>query len=111
MKKTYKIYVAGPYSGGDVAINVREAIKAGDEIEAKGFAPYIPHLTHFWHMFFPKPYEKWLEIDNHWVLACDGLLRIPGKSDGADKEVTLAEDNNIPIFYSQEELYSFYLER
>ena len=28
-------------------------------------APFVPHGTHFWHMLFPRPYEFWLDLDNH----------------------------------------------
>jgi len=34
-------------------------------------------------------------------------LRLPGKSDGADKEVELAKTLGKPIFYSIEELTEF----
>lgn len=99
-----KVYVAGPYSKGDVAVNVREAIRVGDVLHTLGFVPYIPHFTHFWHMLFPKPYEQWLEYDNHWIPCCDALLRIPGDSGGADKEADLARSLGIPVFFTVEDL-------
>lgn len=99
-----KIYIAGPYSKGDVAINVREAIDAADQLLDLGFVPFIPHLSHFWHLLSPKQYEKWLEYDNHWVPVCDALLRLPGESSGADKEVELAKSFNIPVYHSIQEL-------
>lgn len=94
-----RVYVAGPYTKGDVAVNVREAVRVGDELLNAGFAPYVPHFTHFWHMLFPHPYEDWLDQDNQFLPCCDALLRIPGESGGADKEVELARTLGIPVFF------------
>jgi len=94
-----KIYVAGPYSQGDVAVNVREAISAGDFLTHYGYDPIIPHLTHFWHLLFPHPIEFWYEYDLRRLRECDALLRLPGASTGADKEVDVAKGMGIPIYY------------
>ncbi|MBL7876764.1 MAG: DUF1937 family protein [Cyclobacteriaceae bacterium] len=103
-----KIYVAGPYTKGDVAVNVRNAISAANELADLGFAPFVPHFTHFWHMIFPRPYEFWLDLDNQFLPACDAVLRLPGESSGADKEVKLAESHGKKIFYSLEDLKKEY---
>jgi hypothetical protein len=103
-----RIYVAGPCSKGDVAINVRNALEAADELATLGFAPYVPHLTHFWHMLFPRPYEFWLELDNQYLPYCDALLRLPGESSGADKECELAHSLGIPVFDSVPEVDYFF---
>ena len=103
-----KVYIASPYSKGDVAVNVREAIAAADRLHARGFVPFIPHFTHFWHMLFPKPYEQWLSYDNHWIPVCDCVLRLPGESNGADKEVELARCLGKPVFFSERELIEAY---
>jgi hypothetical protein len=47
-----RIYVAGPYTKGDVAVNVRNAFEAANRLADVGFAPFVPHATHFWHMLF-----------------------------------------------------------
>jgi hypothetical protein len=62
-----KVYVAGPYSQGDVAANVSVAVSAGEVLHNAGIVPYIPHLSHFWHFKFPKPYIQWLDYDNEWL--------------------------------------------
>jgi len=98
-----RVYVAGPYTKGDVAMNVKEAIRLSDELLRRGYAPYCPHLTHFWHMLFEHDYQTWLDLDNEWLTCCDALLRTPGDSDGADKEVALAESLGLPVFFSVEE--------
>lgn len=103
-----KIYIAGPYTNGDTAINVRTAIETANILADLGFAPFIPHLTHFWHMLFPRDYEFWLNLDNQFLSCCDAVLRIAGASNGADKEVQLAESLKIPVFYSIDKLKIHY---
>jgi hypothetical protein len=103
-----KIYVAGPYTKGDVAVNVRTALAVANELADLGFAPYVPHLTHFWHLIFPRPYDYWLELDNEFLPYCDALLRIPGESSGADKEVQLARSLNKPVLNSVNEIKAHY---
>ena len=87
MTRAIRVYVAGPYTKGDVAVNVREAILAGGRIYDAGMVPFVPHLTHFWHTVAPRPYEDWLRLDMEWLRVCDALLRLPGDSSGADKEL------------------------
>ena len=104
-----KVYIAAPYSRGDVAVNVRTAIECGTRLWDTGlFAPYIPHLTHFWHLVTPKPYAEWLDIDNQWIPVCSAFLRLPGESSGADKEEALARRLRIPVFYTEEGLIAYW---
>jgi Domain of unknown function (DUF4406) len=93
-----KVYIAGPYTKGDVAVNVRNAYEAASALADLGFAPFVPHATHFWHMIFPRPYEFWLQLDREFLPFCDALLRLPGRSNGADGEVRLARKLKIPVF-------------
>src|SRR5947209_11617163 len=99
-----RIYVAGPYTKGDVAVNVRNAYAAANHLADLGFAPFVPHATHFWHMLFPRPYEFWLNLDNQFLPYCEAVLRLPGESSGADKEVDLARKLGIPVFTKIEDL-------
>lgn len=93
-----RVYIAGPYTKGDVAENVHRAFKAANDLANLGFAPFVPHYTHFWHLMFQRPYEFWLELDNQFLPFCQALLRLPGESNGAEKEVALAERIGIPVF-------------
>lgn len=95
-----KIYVAGPYSSGDVAQNVRNAIQAGNDITNLGHIPFIPHLTHFWHMLFPHEYQFWMKQDEAWLQECDAILRLKGESPGADNEVAIATELGLNIYES-----------
>ncbi len=99
-----KIYVASPYSKGDVCENVRIACLAGDEILKKGHTPFIPHLYHLWHLISPKPWAEWIRMDILWLGMCDALLRLPGESRGADLEVIEARRLYMPIYWSVNDL-------
>ncbi len=103
-----KVYIASPYTKGDVAINVKKQIDTVDVLINKGFVPFAPLYFHFQHLVHPRPYEDWIELDLKWLEVCDCLLRLSGKSKGADKEVKKARKLGLPIFYSLEDLYKFY---
>ena len=95
-----RIYVAGPYTKGDVAVNVRVAIAAGNALAEAGALPFIPHLTHFWHLCCPHNWQFWLGYDLEWLRLCDAVLRLPGESTGADLEVMEAERLGKPVLCS-----------
>lgn len=101
-----KVYVAGPYSTGNQARNTKAAIRMGDNLADHGYAPLIPHLTHFWDMIYPREYEWWLKYDFEWLKCCGALIRMPGESSGADREVEFALDNGIPVYVMENE-YDF----
>lgn len=103
-----KIYVAGPYSKGNVLSNIKNAIEVGDWLLGQGFVPFIPHLTGFWDLVSSHEYEEWLSYDFQWILSCDALLRIFGESIGADREVKFAKDNNIPVFTDSKDLVEYF---
>lgn len=95
-----RIYIAGPYTKGDVALNVREAIYAGNMVAHRGHIPFIPHLTHFWHMLIPHDIDFWYAYDIEWLKLCEGLLRLEGESKGADEEERIAREMGLPVFYN-----------
>ena len=103
-RRMSKIYIAGPYSRGDTAVNVRNAILAGESVRALGHTPFIPHLTHFWHLISPHEYRYWMELDFEWLRECDAMLRLPGESSGADEEESIAREIGIPVYYSIENI-------
>lgn len=96
-----RVYIASAYTKGDVALNVRKAIEIADELLKLGHTPYVPHLTHFWHLISPKEINFWYQYDNsfldHWA---ECVLRLPNESHGADQEVERAYRMGMPIYYS-----------
>lgn len=91
------VYIAGPYSQGDVAVNVRKAIKVGMQFNDLGDYAIIPHLSHFLHLLDPREYNYWLKLDRIILPKCDTIYRIPGPSKGADKEMELAKKWGLKI--------------
>jgi hypothetical protein len=45
------------------------------------------------------PYETWMEISLSLLSACHALLRLPGESPGADREIGFALSVRIPVYY------------
>jgi hypothetical protein len=97
-----RVYIAGPYTKGDVALNVAAAIDAADKLANAGHYPYLPHLTHFWHMLRPRPYREWLKLDAAWIPFCEAVVRLPGESTGADSECAKARLLGIPVMTLEE---------
>jgi hypothetical protein len=62
-------------------------------------------------MMFPRPYEFWLELDNQFLPCCAAVLRLPGESSGADKEVELARKLGIPAFTSIDAVAQYFRDR
>ena len=106
-----KVYVAGPYTKSDVVINVRKALSAGEVLAQEGFVPFVPHLTHFWHLVHPHDVEFWYQYDMHWLECCDCLLRLPGDSTGADAEVKQMAELGKPVFWDIAKLFDYYERR
>src|ERR1035438_10125519 len=102
------VYIASPYTIGDVAMNVKRQIDMVDELMNLGFAPFAPLYSHFQHLVHQRPYQDWVEIDLVWVEVCDCVLRLKGESKGADGEVKLALELGKPVFYSVKELVEYY---
>lgn len=115
MSDRYRIYVAGPMSKGDFMENIHTGLRVGRELFMEGFAPYVPHLDAY---MFPisqaetperevQIYNELLEWDFAWIEVSDALIRLPGVSAGADREVAWAESLAIPVFYEMDELYDW----
>ncbi len=103
-----KVYIAAPYTKGNVGQNIKEVMDCADALIQLGYTPFIPHLTHFWHIVSPKPIEFWYNYDLEWLDICDALFRLPGESAGADSEVKYAEEHFIPVYYRLDEISGRY---
>lgn len=103
------VFVAGPISDKGTLShaqqkqNVEMAVKVGLRLLALGFAPIIPHLS-----WFADPHnlfsDDWYKVDHEFIRRSDALLRLPGASWGANIEVELAKNINVPVLYSIEEV-------
>lgn len=99
-----RIYIASPYTLGDTAENVRQQIFAAERLIEKGHTPFVPLLTHFWHFLSPHSHAYWMKQDFDWLESCDAILRLSGKSVGADLEVSRAKELNLFVFNSLNEV-------
>jgi len=97
------VYIAGPYSQPDPVLNVIAAVKAAEEVRALGHLPFVPHLSHLWHLISPHEYAYWIEMGLEWLDVCDCIIRLPGESPGADGEVARMIEQHKPVFYSVQE--------
>jgi hypothetical protein len=97
------VYIAGPYTGGDPRINVIKAIDAAEKVAEAGYVPYVPHLNHLWDSIHPHDYEFWMEQGAEFLDRCDAVLRLPGESPGADREVVMAIEAGMHVYYGVEE--------
>jgi hypothetical protein len=101
------VYIASPYTkpAGNEQENVDKSFDVAIQLIELGYAPYAPLYSHYLHLRKPQPYDVWMRIDVEYLLrSADCLLRLPGESSGADEEVKLAIENDIPAFYSVEAL-------
>ena len=78
------VYIASPYTKGDTAINVRAQMEAFDKLLTMGVVPIAPLYSHFQHMFIPRPYQDWIDLDLEIVKRCDACLRLTASHDYAD---------------------------
>ncbi len=102
------IYIAGPYTKPDPVMNTRDAIIAGLAIADSGLAAVeIPHLTLLANIVEPREIDYWYDFDLDKLEHCNALLRLPGQSDGADKEVAHARALHIPVFHESQQLITW----
>lgn len=107
VKKSSKIYIAGPYTNKEnfrKELNVTVAIDAAINIFKKGHFPYVPHLTHFVDKRTKKfglklTWDDYMKWHDTWLAVCDALLYL-GSSQGADIELKKAKKLGKKIYYS-----------
>ena len=106
-KKKLRVYIAGPLSIGNTLKHISKAIRLGDRVLGAGHTPFIPHLNTIWEIVSNRPGSEFLAWDLEWLGLCDVLIRIPGESIGADREVSEAKKLKIPVV-SPEEFFKTY---
>lgn len=103
-----RVYIAHAISLGDRVQNVADAVKAMRDLFYAGYAPFCPGLSSYVQDQLQFSHSDWLELDLPWVAACDAVLRLPGESVGADREVALARSLSVPVFDSIGELRKYF---
>lgn len=107
-----RIFISGPYSGKtpeEVHLNVCRALDAAQKLIGKGHCPFIPHLTHFLHLYLLTrhgqsfDYETWMELDEAWLRCCAAILHL-GTSPGADRELAMARALGLVVYRAVDEV-------
>lgn len=112
------ILIAGPYRSGTgddpelLARNLRRLEDAAWPIFRKGHVPMIgewvalPVLASAGADGLADPLvEQVMYPTAHRLLQhCDGVLRLPGDSRGADQDVAIARERGIPVWFSIDEI-------
>lgn len=99
-----RVFVSGPITHGDINHNVNQARAAFVALMKAGYAPYFVHGTCFVGGDSPStlPHDTtpddWYSVDLPWVAVADCVLRLPGRSDGADLEEKEADRCGIPVY-------------
>src|SRR5690348_9982396 len=101
------IYIASPYTIGDVAQNVYVQIEAAHRILDMGHCPVAPLLSHFLHLHRQRDYHDWINMDLALIPKCDAVLRLPGESKGADGEVALATEKGVAVLTGWQQLQDY----
>jgi len=107
------VYVAGPITGDPWGC-VRRATHAAAILGDLGCHAYLPQLSILHEIVAPEPYEHWIEHGLAMVERCDGILRLPGESPGADREQSHAERLGLPWHYGADDttdLFTLFIEQ
>ena len=93
------IYVAGPYTSPDPVENTHRAARVAMAIyeHTDHLVPFLPHLSLLWHAICPRPPQFWYDIDLDQMAHCDAIVRLPGASTGADREMEVAAELGLEV--------------
>lgn len=114
------VYIASPYTLGDLGVNVHSALTVAGRLLADGVVlPHPPLQNHLWHLVAPQRPEDWVAYDMELIRRglFDACLRVDAEhgklgyhqreSVGADQEVALFEQMGRPVFYNVGDLYQW----
>jgi hypothetical protein len=118
MTKPQIILIAGPYRSGTsddpgrMAANLERLEQAAWPIFAAGHIPMIGEwvaLPVLRSAGADGPLDPFAEkvmypTAERLLQHCDGVLRLPGESRGADQDVAIAEGRGIPVYYSLDQI-------
>lgn len=106
------VYISGPLtSSGYIPENVRQAVTAAHYVEWLGGVAYLPHLSVLEDFVDPYTPEQYMTRDLAWISKCDVLLRLPGESVGADREVEEAHRLGVPVVHGRWEFKLWWTRR
>lgn len=99
--KELLVYIAGPLGTVDPWTNAHNAMRYGQRICELGHVAVVPHEHVIWATVCPgQSHQEWLRRDLAVLRRCDCLIRLPGDSPGADREVKEAEELGLPHYFA-----------
>lgn len=109
------ILIAGPYrsgTGGDPALiarNLERLEEAAAPIHRLGHVPMIGEwvalpILRGMHKADAADGDVMYETAHRLLQHCDAVLRLPGDSAGADKDVEIALERGLPVYRSLDEI-------
>jgi len=104
-----RIYVAGKYSADnviEVLHNIREGTKVSAKLIKMGHSPFCPFLDHQFSFYEDISVPEYYKYSIDFLKVCEAMLVLKGyeTSKGTLKEIEIAEEMGIPIYYSLEEI-------
>jgi len=110
-----RVYVAGPYSASnvlDVLRNIGRGEKVCAELFRRGFAPFCPWHDKGYILDGPNheyTVQQFYDYSMAWLEVSDCVFLIEGweHSMGTLKEIERANELNIPVFQTLQELINF----
>jgi hypothetical protein len=98
MSERELVYISGPISNGNRNLSFYQASEAQLRLIQTGdYAVYNPMLSMALFANNEISWEHWLENDEAWIEKSDLVLRLPGESKGADREVRFAVERGLPV--------------
>ncbi len=97
------VYLSGPMAKQPY-IGPRDAMALATRLWRAGWHPVLPQLCSIWEMS-AGPLDPvsadgvcgWMEYDMSLLSRCQAIVRLPGVSSGADREITVAQDPSVGI--------------
>lgn len=101
-----RIYIASPYTPGDIEENVQKQIRVWHQLTDEGHTAYAPLLLYYCDLYRRRPYNDYLNHCLSMLPFFAMLLRLPGVSKGADIELKIAKELDKFIFTPSDSVLS-----
>lgn len=105
MSRKTVVYIACPMTKGNWTANVQAAARVSRDLMRKGYCVFNPTGSWLADLVEKTEPDVWIENDFGLIAVSDCILRLPGESEGADRELDFAARNGCPIFLELGELY------
>lgn len=100
------VYVAGETSKPDPKVAAEFLVALSESLFFEGHTPFIPNTHAFWAHVVELSFEQQLQWRLAWLQKCDAMVILPGESPFLDREVAMAMELNIPVYFAINEVPS-----